>query len=89
MKLKFLIPSILIFTIIPSAVIFAQDLTAKQIVKKAHDLMQGESNYSEVKMTIHRPKWDRTLSFKSWMKGSDYALILYHLSCPGSRPGFS
>ncbi len=85
MKLKFLIPSILIFTIIPSAVIFAQDLTAKQIVKKAHDLMQGESNYSEVKMTIHRPKWDRTLSFKSWMKGSDYALIF--VTSPAQEAG--
>jgi outer membrane lipoprotein-sorting protein len=53
--------------------LFAQD--AKEIVRKSYELTQGQSNYSEMTMTIHRPKWDRTIGFKSWMKGSDYALI--------------
>ncbi len=47
--------------------------------------MQGQSNYSEVKMTIHRPKWDRSMSFKSWMKGSDYALI--YITSPAQEAG--
>jgi outer membrane lipoprotein-sorting protein len=51
----------------------AQD--AKEIVRKSYELTQGQSNYSEMTMTIHRPKWDRTIGFKSWMKGSDYAMI--------------
>jgi outer membrane lipoprotein-sorting protein len=53
--------------------VYAQD--AKEIVKKSHDLMQGLSSYSEMSMTIHRPKWDRTVTFKSWMKGNEFALI--------------
>ncbi len=61
----------------------AQD--AKEIVQKAHDLMQGETNYSEMTMTVHRPKWDRTISFKSWMKGSDYALI--YITEPAKEKG--
>lgn len=52
-----------------------QDPTAREIIQKADDLMQGQSNYAEIKMVIHRPKWDRHLSMKSWSKGSDYALI--------------
>jgi outer membrane lipoprotein-sorting protein len=56
-----------------SLVLSAQD--AKEIVRKSYELTQGQSSYSEMTMTIHRPKWDRTIGFKSWMKGSDYALI--------------
>jgi len=59
--------------IIISTGIFAQE--ALEIVKKADDLMQGESNYAEISMLIHRSKWERGLKMKSWMKGDDYALV--------------
>jgi outer membrane lipoprotein-sorting protein len=52
-----------------------QSPRATEIIKKADDLMQGSSNYAEIKMQIHRPKWERTLAMKSWAKGSDYSLI--------------
>lgn len=55
--------------------ISAQNPDATEIIRKANDLMQGSSNYAEIKMVIHRPKWERSLSMKSWAKGTDYALI--------------
>ncbi|PWD99676.1 outer membrane lipoprotein-sorting protein [Marinilabilia rubra] len=53
----------------------AQNLSGKEIVKKADDLMRGKSNYAEVEMEIIRPTWTRTLRFKSWAKGDDYSLV--------------
>jgi outer membrane lipoprotein-sorting protein len=50
--------------------------TAKEIVKKADDKMQGESNESLMKMTIIRPTWKREITMKGWSLGRDYSLIL-------------
>jgi len=53
----------------------AQDLTAKDIVEKADNLLRGKSSYAEMEMKIIRPSWTRTLRFKAWAKGDDYSLI--------------
>ena len=50
--------------------------TAKEIVKMADDKMQGQSNRSEMKMTIVRPGWQREITMKGWALGRDYSLIL-------------
>jgi len=50
--------------------------TAKEIVKMADDKMQGESNRSEMRMTIVRPSWKREITMKGWALGRDYSLIL-------------
>ncbi len=52
----------------------AQD--AREIIKKADDKMQGNSNRSEMKMTIIRPTWKREVQMKAWSLGRDYSLIL-------------
>jgi len=53
----------------------AQDAT--EIIRKAEEKFRGvKSSQSEMTMTIVRPTWTRTISLKSWSKGSDYALIL-------------
>jgi outer membrane lipoprotein-sorting protein len=66
-----------------SLLLKAQD--AKEIVRKSHELMQGLSSYSEMAMTIHRPKWERTVAFKSWMKGNEFALI--YITEPAKEKG--
>lgn len=38
--------------------------------------MQGVTNESSMTMTIVRPTWKRTISLKSWSKGSLYSLAL-------------
>jgi outer membrane lipoprotein-sorting protein len=63
----------------------SQELSAEKIVKNAYDLMQGESNYAELKMIIHRPKWNRSISMKSWAKGNDYSLI--YITAPAKEQG--
>lgn len=53
----------------------AQALSSKEIIKKVENTMRGNSNFSEIKMTIIRPDWSREMTMKSWAKGEKYALI--------------
>jgi len=50
--------------------------TAREIIQKAEDKMQGNSNKSEMKMTIVRPDWQREVVMKAWALGREYSLIL-------------
>lgn len=52
-----------------------QEPDADEIVKKADDLMRGQSSYTETEMKIIRPSWERELHFNAWAKGDDYSLI--------------
>ena len=65
----------------------AQQPPAKEIVKKAYDLMQGQTNNSEMTMTIVRPTWKRAIGFKSWAKGNDFSLA--YITEPAKEKGQS
>lgn len=52
----------------------AQDAT--EIIRNADRHLRGETQYSEMTMTLERPDWTRSISMKVWMKGLDYSLIL-------------
>ena len=54
----------------------AQTLTAKEIIKKADDKGRGLTSRGEMVMTIIRPTWTRSVTLKSWQKGSNYSIIL-------------
>ena len=55
--------------------LMAQD--AADIVRKANDKFSGESSsYGTMSMTIVRPGWERTVTFRNWTKGKDFALTL-------------
>jgi outer membrane lipoprotein-sorting protein len=65
---------------------FAQD--AKEIVRKAEDKFNGEkSSYSEMSMTIVRPKYQRTVEFKVWSQQDENALTL--ITAPAKEKGQS
>ena len=52
-------------------------LTAKGVVRWADDKFTGEeTSIMNMTMKIVRPDWERTVSFKMWVKGRDYALTL-------------
>ncbi len=51
----------------------AQD--AKEIMRKADQLMKSNSSYSELKMTIIKKDWSRTIGMKTWALEPDYAII--------------
>jgi len=63
----------------------AQDLTAKQIIIKADDLQRGETNKGEMSMTIIRPKWERTITMKTWSKGRDFSMT--YITSPAKDKG--
>ena len=64
----------------------AQEPTAKEIIKKADNKFYGEkSAVSEMKMTIVRPTWERTVEFKSWNEGNEKSLTL--ITAPASEKG--
>ncbi|MEA3494673.1 MAG: outer membrane lipoprotein-sorting protein [Bacteroidota bacterium] len=49
--------------------------TATEIIIKADQKHRGKTSFGEMKMTIVRPSWERSISMKTWSKGSDYFLI--------------
>lgn len=51
----------------------AQD--ARQIVEDAWNYWRGRSSYAEMKMTIHRPDWERTMSMRAWTRGQKQSLV--------------
>ena len=63
----------------------AQELTAKEIVKKANDKINGESSKGLMKMTIERPDWKREVSLKYWSLGTDFYLI--YITAPARDEG--
>jgi len=76
--------AMLMMAVIPP--VAAQQLTAKEIIKKADDKFNGEmSGYSVMSMTIVRPTWQRTLEFKSWSLENDYSLTL--ITAPSREKG--
>lgn len=60
-----------------SLAVDGQQLSPAEIVKRADDKFNGEkSGYSVMSMTIVRPAWKRTIEFKNWTMGRDFALTL-------------
>lgn len=53
---------------------FAEELDAAQLIKAAIDKWRGNTSYSEMTMTIHRPEWERSISMRGWTKGDKDSL---------------
>jgi outer membrane lipoprotein-sorting protein len=66
--------TILIFSIL-TGVSHGADSQARDIVKQALDHWRGVSSVGEMKMTIHRPEWERSMSMRIWTQGSDKSLV--------------
>lgn len=64
----------------------AQTLTASDVIKKADEKFNGEkSSLMVMTMTIVRPTWQRTIEFRNWALGRDYALTL--ITAPAKDAG--
>jgi outer membrane lipoprotein-sorting protein len=78
--------SVLLISMFLPLSIFAQD--AKEIVTKAENLLKGEkTSYSEMSMQIVRPKYTRTLEFKSWAETGGNSMTL--ITAPAKEKGQS
>ena len=71
------------FFMILSGLMHAQD--ALDIIKKVDQKMRGNYSYQEMEMKIVRPDWERSITMKSWTKGTTYALIL--ITSPAKEKG--
>ena len=79
MKTTLIFLSLIMF----GGILRAQDAT--EIIKKAEDKMRGESSRGEMKMKIIRPSWERTISFETWSKGTEYSMTL--VTAPAKEEG--
>jgi outer membrane lipoprotein-sorting protein len=50
--------------------------TATEIVQQADNKMRGKSSQAEMTVLTIRPNWSREMQIKSWVKGTDLAMIL-------------
>lgn len=66
--------SIIFILLISSNFISSQ--SASEIIKLADIKYRGESSYSEITISIIRPKWKKSMSLKTWTKGSDYSVSI-------------
>ncbi len=68
--------------------VLGQDLSPKEIVHKADEKFNGEKTSTSIMaMTIVRPTWERTIEFKNWTSGREYALTL--ITAPAKDKGQS
>ncbi|MCW3805837.1 outer membrane lipoprotein-sorting protein [Plebeiibacterium marinum] len=60
-------------------------VTARDIIDRANELLRGKTSYTEMEMKVVRTKWERTLKFKGWSKGVDYSMI--YITFPAREKG--
>ena len=86
MKNRYAIMFLLLIHGVSMNVLLAQDLGATDIIRKADEKFNGEKSSSSImSMTIIRPEWQRTIEFKSWSLGRNYALTL--ITSPAKEAG--
>jgi len=73
----------------PAFLILGQDLSPKEIIRKADEKFNGEKTSTSIMaMTIVRPTWERTIEFKNWTNGREYALTLITLPAKDKGQSF-
>jgi outer membrane lipoprotein-sorting protein len=50
--------------------------TAREIVQTADSKMRGNTSQAQISIQTMRPKWSREMTVKTWIKGTDLAMIL-------------
>lgn len=83
LRTKFFTLFFMAVVVIPA---FGQNLAPKEIIRKADEKFNGEKTSTAVMaMTIVRPTWERTIEFKNWTSGREYALTL--ITAPAKEKG--
>ena len=54
----------------------AMSQSATEIVKRSDEKMRGNTSESEMIIRTTRPTWSREMSVRTWMSGTQYAMIL-------------
>jgi len=83
---RFVSISVLLLLFVSMSFAVQDEPDAKMIIKKADANVQGEkSSYMEMTMTIVRPKWERSVGFKTWTKEADYSMT--YITNPAKEKG--
>jgi hypothetical protein len=87
MKFKYLSFTLIFFFFIIQhhSSLWAQQLTAVEIIQKADEKVRGKTNHTIMEMQIVRPTWSRTISMKSWSNGLDYSMT--YITAPAKDLG--
>lgn len=85
MKYKTFLSSIFLMCMIGFFPSLLRAESALEIVVQSDEAMRGDSSFSESTMTIIRPDWTRSMSMKSWTKGTELSLVL--LTAPAKDKG--
>ena len=64
---------------------WVQAQSAKEIVEKMDKKWRGDFLTQEMTMTIVRPNWQRSISMKSWGRGTEYSMI--YITAPAKERG--
>lgn len=59
--------------------------TAREVVEIMDKKWRGEYVTQEMTMTIIRPTWQRTISMKSWGRGTEYSMV--YITAPAKEKG--
>lgn len=78
---------IIFFFVNPVTIKQQQDLTAKDIVKRADEYMRGKTSQADITIKIIRPSWQREMNIIAWTKGDDYSMIL--IKSPAKERGIA
>lgn len=63
----------------------AQEMTAKDIIRKADEKSRGLTSQGTMTMTVIRPDWKRTITMKTWSKSREFSLVL--ITAPAKDKG--
>jgi len=66
----------LTIALVAAAFSAARGETASEIVRRADEIMRGNSSYAEITMTIVKPDWSRSISLRSWSLKNEFGLVL-------------
>jgi len=73
--LKFVLSGIMVIISV-NPLLGQQNLSAKDIIKRADENMRGKTSEAQITIKITRPTWSREMNMKVWSKGDDYSMIL-------------
>lgn len=77
--------ALLLGTILGCATAGAAEPDPGELLRRAYDNWRGDSSYTEVTMTVHRPEWERRMSMRSWTRGDDDTLVRF--TAPAKNAG--
>ncbi len=75
MKKTHLIPAVFLFLLLLPSLLFSQELTPQEMIKRSDDLMRGDTQEGKYSMAITTPNWERRLELYVYSLGRDKMFI--------------